>query len=132
MTRATEPIVVAPKNGYLSITLPAYKSAHSAEARIAAMADAIEKHQAPRVLIDLRATHQRIPILALYELCTYMVATFRASPPKIAAVISPQAAYHDHFGENVLRNRGLDFIRFVTHEAAAIDWLLDSETAAPR
>jgi hypothetical protein len=60
-----------------------------------------------------------------------MASTLGPSRPRIAAVISPEASYPDRFGENVLRNRGLDFIRFLGDEESALDWLLAGGPATP-
>jgi hypothetical protein len=131
MTPDTELIGVAVKDGYLSVTLPPYESAHRMEAQIAAIYDAVQKHKAQRLFIDCRATRRLVPVVDLYELCVYMASTLGPSRPRIAAVISPEASYPDRFGENVLRNRGLDFIRFLGDEESALDWLLAGGPATP-
>jgi hypothetical protein len=132
MTGDTELIGVAVKDGYLSVTLPPFESPQRMEAQIAAIYDAVQKHKAHRLLIDCRATRRLVPIIDLYDLCVYVVSTLGPSQPRIAAVISPEAAYPDRFGENVLRNRGLDFIRFLGDEESARDWLLADGSATPR
>jgi hypothetical protein len=40
--------------------------------------------------------------------------------------------YPDRFAENVVRNRGLDFIRFLDNEQEALDWLLERKLGLPR
>jgi hypothetical protein len=70
--------------------------------------------------------------MELYDLCLYMVAKFGPLMAKIAVVASPEAVYPDRFGENVLRNRGLDCIRFVDNEQEALDWLLAHQRATGR
>ena len=96
------------------------------------MFDAVNEHNARRLLIDCRATRQLIPVLDLYDLCLYMVSTFGPMAIRIAVLVSPEAAYPDRFGENVLRNRGLDVIRFLEDEHNTVEWLLSDRKTPPR
>jgi hypothetical protein len=132
MAQATKPIDVDARDGYLSITLPAYESPEQKKVHISAMYDAVNEHKARRLLIDCRATKQLIPVLDLYDLCLYMVSTFGPLNIRIAALVSPEAAYPDRFGENVLRNRGLDVIRFLEDEHNSVEWLLSGRKLPPR
>jgi hypothetical protein len=131
MAQGTEPIVVDPRDGYLSITLPAYESPEKKKAQIAAVYDAVNEHDARRLLIDCRQTKRLIPVLDLYDLCLHMVTTFGPVDVRIAVLASPEAAYPDRFGENVLRNRGLDLIRFLEDEHTTVEWLLSDSKARP-
>ena len=132
MTQVTKPIVVDARQGYLSITLPAYDSPEKKKAQIAAVYDAVHEHNARRLLVDCRATKRLIPVLDLYDLCLFMVSTLGAVDVRIAVLVSPQAAYPDRFGENVLRNRGLDVIRFMDDEHCTVDWLLSNRKTRAR
>ena len=132
MAQVAEPIVVDARDGYLSITLPAYESPEKKREQISAVYDAVTEHNAHRLLIDCRATRQLVPVLDLYDLCLYMVATFGALDIRIAALVSPEAAYPDRFGENLLRNRGLDVIRFLEDEHNTVEWLLSGRKTPPR
>jgi hypothetical protein len=96
------------------------------------MYDAVHEHDARRLLIDCRATRQLIPVLDLYDLCLYMVTTFGPMNIRIAVLASPEAAYPDRFGENVMRNRGLDLIRFLEDEHSTVEWLLSGRKTRPR
>ena len=84
MTPDIELIGVAVKDGYLSVTLPPYESAHRMEAQIAAIYEALQKHKAQRLFIDCRATRRLVPVVDLYELCVYMASTLGPSRPRIA------------------------------------------------
>jgi hypothetical protein len=132
MAQGTKPIVVEAKEGYLSITLPAYESPEKKKVQISAVYDAVHEHNARRLLIDCRATKRLIPVLDLYDLCLSMVSTFGPMDIRIAVLVSPEAAYPDRFGENVLRNRGLDLIRFLEDEHNTVEWLLSDRQTRPR
>lgn len=131
MAQGAKPIVVDARSGYLSITLPAYESPEKKKAQIAAVYDAVDEHKARRLLIDCRATKRLIPVLDLYDLCLSMVSTFGPMDIRIAVLASPEAAYPDRFGENVLRNRGLDLIRFLEDEHDTVKWLLSDRKTRP-
>jgi hypothetical protein len=131
MAQGTKPIVVDAREGYLSITLPAYESPEKKKAQISAVYDAVDQHKARRVLIDCRATKRLIPVFDLYDLCLSMVSTFGTMDIRIAVLVSPEAAYPDRFGENVLRNRGLDLIRFLEDEHDMVEWLLSDRMTRP-
>ena len=120
----TAGVIVEIREGYALMTLPAYQSPSIFAAQVAAMYDAAVTHDARLVLIDCRATRKQIPVLDLYELCILMVSKFGPLHPRIAVLVSPEAAYEDRFGENVLRSRGLDVIRFLEGEPEAVAWLL--------
>src|SRR5262245_31395375 len=129
MAGSTAGIGVEQKDGYLLMTLPPYESRSKSAAQIAAMYDAAVKHDARLVLIDGRAIHKQISIIDLYELCILMVGKFGPLHPRIAVLITPEAAYEDRFGENVMRSRGLDVIRFLDGEPEALEWLLAEKQA---
>jgi hypothetical protein len=129
MSKNAQQIHIEKKDEYLQVTLPGYESLRETESQISAVYDAVDHHNAPRLLIDSRATHRQIPIMELYELCLYVVAKFGPLRAKIGVVASPEAVYPDRFAENVMRNRGLDCIRFVDDEQEALDWLLASQRA---
>lgn len=131
MAQGTKPIVVDARDGYLSITLPAYESPEKKKAHLSAVYDAVREHDARRLLIDCRATKRLIPVLDLYDLCRSMVSTFGPEDIRIAVLVSPEAAYPDRFGENVLRNRGLDLIRFLEDEHNTVEWLLSDRKTRP-
>jgi hypothetical protein len=124
MSENMQQFTIEEKDGYLLITFPPYKSLGQAESCITAMYDAVDKYDCRKLLIDLRATVKKVPIMELYELCIYLVSKFGTVHPKIAVIASPEAVYPDRFGENVVRNRGLDLIRFVSDMQEAVDWLL--------
>jgi hypothetical protein len=124
MAPDTKPIVVDAREGYLSITLPAYESPEQKKAQIAAVYDAVHEHNARRLLVDCRATKRLIPVFDLYDLCLSMVSMFGSRDIRIAVLASPEATYPDRFGENVVRNRGLDLIRFTEDEHDTLQWLL--------
>jgi hypothetical protein len=130
MAQDPKPIVVDAREGYLSITLPAYESPEKKRAQISAVYDAVHQHNARRLLIDCRATKRLIPVLDLYDLCLFMVSTFGPMDIRIAVLVSPEAAYPDRFGENVLRNRGLDLIRFMEDEHNTLEWLLSDRNTS--
>jgi hypothetical protein len=132
MTQVTNPIVVDARDGYLLITLPAYESPEEKKVQISAIFDAVNEHNARRLLVDCRATRRLIPVLDLYDLCLYMVSTFGPMAIRIAVLVSPEAAYPDRFGQNVLRNRGLDVIRFLEDEHNTVEWLLSDRKTPPR
>ena len=117
-------VTIENKGEYFLATLPPYQSVSQTEANIAALYEAVDKNNCRKLLVDVRATHKQVPIMELYELCLYVVSKFGPIHPKIAVVSSPEAVYPDRFGENVVRNRGLDLIRFVNDEQEALDWLL--------
>ena len=119
MAANAEQIKVEEKGDYLQVTLQAYESEKQMESQISAMYDAVDQRHAPRLLVDCRATHKRIPIMELYDLCIYLVSKFGHLHTRMAVLASPEATYPDRFGENVVRNRGLDLIRFVAHEQEA-------------
>lgn len=112
------------KDGYLLVTFPPYQSVSQAELCVAAMYDAVDEYNCRTLLIDLRANHKKVPIMELYELCLYLVSKFGPVYAKIAIVAPPEAVYPDRFGENVVRNRGLNLLRFVGNMQEATDWLL--------
>src|SRR5690242_16649238 len=116
-------ITVEKQEGYLFVTFPAYESVSAMEQQISAMYDAVEQNHAQKVLVDFRATRAQVPIAELFRLCVYLVGKFVPVHPRIAVLASPEAVYHDRFGENVVRNRGLDLLRFVDNEQEALDWL---------
>jgi hypothetical protein len=132
MAENAEHIKIEKKDDYLLITFPPYRSVSQTEAQISAMYDAVDEHNCYRLLIDLRSTKKRIPIIELYELCIYLVGKFGPLHPRIAVLASPEAVYPDRFGENVVRNRGLDLIRFVEAQQEALDWLLVNKQAMQR
>jgi len=117
------------KDDYLLITFPPYQSVSTAQSHIEAMYNAVDEYHCHKLLIDLRATKKKVPIMEMYELCLYLVSKFGPIHPKIAALASPEAVYPDRFGENVVRNRGLDLIRFAGDMQEAIDWLLTTKPA---
>lgn len=129
MAENTQKLSIEKKEGCLFITFPPYQSVSQTKLSIAAMYDAVDECKCRKLLIDLRATPKKIPIMDLYELCIYLVSKFGALDIKIAVIASPDAVYPDRFGENVVRNRGLDLIRFVENTQEAIDWLFASEPA---
>jgi hypothetical protein len=131
MTQVTESIVVDVREGYLWVTLPAYESPEKKKEQISAVYDAVHEHNARRLLIDCRSTKRLIPVLDLYDLCLSMVSTFGPVDIRIAVLVSPEAAYPDRFGENVMRNRGLDLIRFMADEHNTLEWLLSDRKARP-
>ena len=106
------------------IISPPYKSVSQTKSHVTAMYDAVDQYNCRKLLVDIRATKKKVPIMELYELCLYLVSKFGPAHAKIAVLVWPEAAYPDRFGENVVRNRGLDLIRFVTQEQEALDWLL--------
>jgi hypothetical protein len=124
MAENTQQFSIKKKDEYLLITFPPYRSVQQAELHIAAMYDAVDEYNCRKLLIDLRATQKKVPIMELYELCLYLVSKFGPLHAKIAALASPEAVYPDRFGENVVRNRGLDLIRFVGNMQEAQEWLL--------
>ena len=127
MAENIEQFSIEKKDDYLLVTFPPYRSVCQIESCITAMYDAVDEHKYCKLLIDLRATHKQVPIMEMYELCLYLVSKFGHLNAKIAALASPEAAYPDRFGENVVRNRGLDLIRFVGTMQEAQDWLLTSK-----
>jgi hypothetical protein len=132
MVGNAQQIGVENKGDYLLVTLQPYQSEKQMEAQIGAMYDAVERHHAPRLLVDCRATRKLIPVFELYELCLYLVSKFLPLGPRMAVFASPEAVYPDRFGENVVRNRGLNFIRFVDNEQTALAWLVGHQTEPPR
>ncbi|MDO8302393.1 MAG: hypothetical protein Q7T18_04035 [Sedimentisphaerales bacterium] len=129
MAENTPPLSIEKKDEYLLITFPPYRSVPQAESYIEAMFDAVDEHNCRKLLIDLRATRRQVPVMELYELCIYLVGKFGPVHAKIAVVASPEAAYPDRFGENVVRNRGLNLIRFVGNTQEALNWLLTTKPA---
>jgi len=129
MAENIEQFSIEKKDDYLLVTFPPYQSVPQMESYIAAMYDAVDAHNYHKLLIDFRATHKQVPIMEMYELCLYLVSKFGPLHAKIAAVASPEAVYPDRFGENVVRNRGLDAIRFVDDMQGAINWLLSTKPA---
>jgi hypothetical protein len=119
------------KGEYLKITFPPYKSLSQMESCIRETYNAVDEYKSHKVLVDFRATQKKVPIMELYALCIYLVTKFGPVRAKIAAVASHDAVYPDRFGENVLRNRGVDFIRFVDDETEAIEWLLAARPVSP-
>jgi hypothetical protein len=132
MAKNTQQLTVEKKDDYLLITLPPYKSVRLTESFISRMYDVVDEYNCHKLLIDMRSTKKQIPIMELYELCLYLVSKFGHAPVKIAAVASPEAVYPDRFGENVVRNRGLDLIRFVNDMQEALDWLLAAKPSLQR
>lgn len=112
------------KDGYLLATFPPYQSLPQMKSCFAAVYDAIEEQDSRKLLIDLRATRQQVPVIELYELCIYLADKFEPVYAKIAVLASQEAVYPDRFGENVVRNRGLYLVRFVANKQEALDWLL--------
>jgi len=108
---------------YLYIILPPYESVAAMQDHIENIYDAVEKYGNRKILVDATATEKQIPIFELYDLCIYLVAKFKDTRPKIAVIAHPSAVYPDRFGENVVRNRGLDLIRFIDSIDEAITWL---------
>jgi hypothetical protein len=131
MAESTAGVSVEQKDGYLLMTLPPYQSRAIFGGQIVGMYDAAVQHGARLLLIDARATRKLVPILDLYELCILMVGKFGPLHPRIAVLVAPEAAYEDRFGENVMRSRGLDVIRFLDGVPEAIEWL-QGEEQAPR
>lgn len=117
------------KDGYLILTFPPYRSLQQIENVINEMYAAVDKYNCHKLLIDLRSTKKKIPIIELYELCIYLVSKVGHLNARIAVIASPEAVYPDRFGENVVRNRGLDLIRFVEGEQGALEWLLAAKAA---
>jgi hypothetical protein len=125
--RNNRPEIRIEKRGdYLLVTPPTFESLSESESQVSAMRDAAIRHNATKLLIDMRATRQRIAVVDLYEFCLDLVAKFGPLVAKIAVVASPEAAYPNRFGETVVRNRGLDCIRFVDNEQEALDWLMEA------
>lgn len=132
MVQNEQQINVKKRDEYLFVIFPPYESPEQAQSQIAALYDAVDRHNASRLLIDCRATRHLIPIFELYELCLYLVSKLGLKNPRMAVIVSPEAVYPDRFGENVARNRGLDLIRFIDNEQAALDWLLERAPGLPR
>jgi hypothetical protein len=130
MAENTQGLMIEKKDSYLLVTFPPYRSVSQIESNIAATYDAVDEHGYQKLLIDARATLKKIPIMELYELCLYLVSKFGPIHTKIAVLASPEAVYPDRFGENVVRNRGLDAIRFIGDMQEALDWLLAAKPAA--
>jgi hypothetical protein len=123
MSENTQQTHIEKRGDYLLVILPTFESVSESESQISAVYDATDHHNAPKLLIDSRATQRQIPVMDLYELCLYLVAKFGPLAAKIAVVASPEAIYSSRFGENVMQNRGLDCIRFVDDKQAALAWL---------
>ena len=123
MAENTQQFSIEKKDDYLLITFPSYHSVMQFELCIAAMYDAVDDYNCRKLLIDFRATVKQIPIMDLYDMCIYLVSKFGLAHARIAVIASPDAVYPDRFGENVVRNRGLEFMRFVENMQEAIDWL---------
>jgi hypothetical protein len=130
MTQSKPMIKAENKGEYLLITYPPYKSVSQMEQCVRETYDAVDEYNCRKLLVDLRATKKQVPIMELYEFCLYVVAKFGPAHAKIAAMASPEAVYPDRFGENVIRNRGIDLIRFVDNEKEALDWLLAGKPVA--
>ena len=128
MSSNAHKISIVEKGDYLLVTFPPFESLVRRKQQLTALYDAIDQHPSRRVLIDSRATRKQVPIVELYDLCIYLVSKFGNLNPKMAVVISPEAAYPDRFGENVVRNRGLDAIRFIDDESEALNWLLSRKS----
>jgi hypothetical protein len=124
MAENAQRISIVKKDEYLSVTLPSYESLSKRELQLSAIYDAVDEHGCRRLLIDSRATRKQVPIMDLFYLGTYLVSKFGPLLVKMAVLVSPEAVYPDHFGESVVRNRGLDLIRFVDNEQEALNWLL--------
>jgi hypothetical protein len=119
------------KEDYHLVVFPPYESVEKMQSEIYNMYAAVDHLTSPRLLVDVSATRKKVPVLDLYELCIYMVGKFGPLYPRIAILASPEAVYPDRFGENVVRNRGLDLIRFVDSEQEALDWLRARKRPSP-
>ena len=111
------------KEGYLLVVFPPYHSLEVFEKYFSEMYEAVNKYKSPRVLIDVLATKEKVPILELYELGCYMAEKNMDKKPRIAGIASKEAVYSDKFFQNVVRNRGVDLLRFVESYEEAFDWL---------
>lgn len=111
------------KSEYLLITLPPYSSVEEMKSQILQIHKAIDLYKCRKVLIDITSTKDQIPVFQLFDICIYLVEKLGPANPKIAALASPEAVYDDRFAENVVRNRGVDLIRFVKDMPQALDWL---------
>ena len=115
------------KEGYLLVVFPPYHSVEVFEKYFSEIYEAVDKYNAARVFMDLTSTKEKVPILELYELGCYMAEKNMDKKPRIAGVCSKEAAYSDKFFQNVVRNRGVDLLRFVENHEDAFDWLEVSE-----
>jgi hypothetical protein len=111
------------RNSYLLITLAPYSDMDEFKSNVTQIKDAIDLYKCRKLLIDATATKERIPVLDLFEICLHMVDKLGPANPKIAVFVVPEATYPDRFGENVVRNRGMDLMRFVSSIQEALDWL---------
>ena len=118
---------IVERGGYILVTFPPYESRRQLEAGLSAVYDAVEEHGCCKLLMDCRATRERIPILDLFHICLYLVDRFGSVGARMAVIASPEAVYPDRFGETVVRNRGLDLIRFTGDDREALDWLLNAK-----
>jgi hypothetical protein len=111
------------KKEYLYVTLTPYHSVDEMKSQIAQIHNAVDLYKCRKLLIDVTSTKEKIPILQLFDICVYLVEKLGEANPKIAALVSATAIYDDRFGENVIRNRGMDIMRFVTDTTQALNWL---------
>ena len=114
------------RNDHLFITLPPYTNVSETKSQIAQIHAAIDSSGCRKVLIDITSTKDKIPVFDLFDICLYVVEKLGPSDPKIAVLASMEAVYEDRFGENVIRNRGVDLIRFTTTLKDSLDWLNSS------
>lgn len=131
MAEITQHVDIINWGDYLAVRLPPYESLKSTQTQVCTIYEAIDRHNAPKLLIDSRATRERVPVLELYQLGVYIVHKFGPRLAKLAVVVAAEAAYPDRFGENVLRNRGLDALRFIDDEQEALAWLLAHPPTSP-
>lgn len=87
--------------------------------------EAIEEEHTTKVLLDLRNSNCRMPVLELWEMGNYMAERNYGKFPKIALLSAEGwGAREEKFFESVVRNRGVDLMDFVNDQDAALEWLM--------
>lgn len=122
-SKADQQVRIEKRDDYLFITLLPYSSVGEFKSEISRIREALISNDCRKLIIDATSTKERIPILELFEICLFMVDELHRISPRIAVVAVPEAVYEDRFGENVIRNRGLNLMRFVADFQEAVDWL---------
>ena len=123
MSGKIDSLKIEKKENYMLVVFPPYYSLEVCEQYVSQMYEAVDKCKIPRVLIDFLGTKEKIPIFDLYELGCYFSKKNMDRKPRISVVCSKETANPDAFFQNVVRNRGVDLIRFVENYEEAFAWL---------
>lgn len=126
---AQEPLSITNMDSYLLVEFHGEFSVESGKHCVDRMAEACDKHQLSKVLLDCRNIKGKMPVFDRFQVAEYG-ASKRRQIGRFALLNREDVLLPDNFVENVAVNRGMQMKIFTDFEQAE-RWLTKSGSAKP-